>query len=122
MNNFENAKVGDAALVTKYAGLKSYLVKSSIEKVTKTEITADGKRYRKESGRAVGSSDWNIEFIYPYSEDKDQTAQYREDHLKLSASNRAKRIAQNSKDLSPDDARLIIDIWKRMDKVGGSDE
>lgn len=119
MNKFENAQIGDAVLVTKNAGFKSYLVKSSIEKVTKTEITADGKRYRKESGRAVGSSGWNIEYVYPYSEEKDQTAQYLEQHLKLSAANCAKRISQNINDLSPDDARLIIDIWKRMEKAGG---
>lgn len=122
MNNFENAKVGDAVLVTKNAGFKSYRVKSSIEKVTKTEITADGKRYKKESGSAVGSSGWNIEFIYPYSEEKDQTAQYREHLLRSSAANCAKRIIQNSNDLSPDDARLIIDIWKRTDKAGASDD
>lgn len=122
MNNFENAKVGDAVLVTKRAGLKPYIVKSSIEKVTKTEITADGKRYRKKSARAVGDSGWNTEFIYPYSEEKDQTAQYREHLLKSSAANCARRIIQNINDLSPDDARLIIDIWKRMEKAGGSDE
>lgn len=117
MNNFENAKVGDAVLVTKTAGFRSYLVKSSIEKVTKTEITADGKRYRKESRRAVGDSGWNTAFIYLYSEEQDQTAQYREHLLKSSAANCAKRIIQNSNDLSPDDARLIIDIWKRMEKA-----
>ena len=122
MSNFENAKVGDAVLVTKNAGFKSYLVKSSIEKVTKTEITADGKRYKKESGHAVGSSGWKIEFICPYSEEKDQTAQYREHLLKSSAANCAKRIIQNINDLSPDDARLIIDIWKRTEKAGASDD
>lgn len=122
MNNFENAKVGDTVLVTKNSGFKSYRVKSSIEKVTKTEITADGTRYKKDSGRAVGSSGWNIEFIYPYSEEKDQTAQYREHLLKSNAANCAKRIVQNSNDLSPDDARLIIDIWERTKKAGATND
>lgn len=116
MNNFENAQIGDEVLVTRNTGFKTYLVKSSIEKITKTEVTVDGKRYRKESGRAVGDSGWNTSFIYSYSEKQDQTKQYREHLLRSSAANCAKRIIQNSNDLSSDDARQIIDIWKRMEK------
>lgn len=116
MNNFENAQIGDEVLVTRNTGFRTYLVKSSIEKVTKTEITVDGNRYKKRNGLEVGSLHWDYHFAYPYSEERDQTAQYREHLLRSSAANCAKRIIQNSNDLSPDDARMVIDIWKRMEK------
>lgn len=119
MNPFENARAGDAVLVRKNAGFKSFLVKSTIEKVTKTEITVDGRRFKKANGRAVGISSWDVGSVYPYSKEKDRTAAYLEQFLKLSAANCAKLIAQNSNDLSAEDARLIIDIWKRIKKPDG---
>jgi len=58
---FENIKVGDKVVVKKSISLgwnrsKSFRVVTTVTKITKTQFTADGNRYKKDNGSMIGDS------------------------------------------------------------------
>lgn len=63
MNELENLKVGDLVVVRGSLIVGEELRK--IERVTKSQIVVDKRRYRKKDGRLVGGGDWCYGFIKP---------------------------------------------------------
>lgn len=66
MNELENVKVGDFVVLIGGYAHDDYLIK--VERVTKSQILADKRRFWKKNGRIVGAGIWCYDYIRPATE------------------------------------------------------
>lgn len=81
MNELENVKVGDLMVVNgSYAHLDCL---KEVERITKSQIIVNKRRYWKKNGRLVGDGDWCYGFIKPATEKDIEIINKREQKDKL---------------------------------------
>ena len=75
---FEDIKVGDKVIVPKYVRCgwnsgKTFKIVANVTRVTKTQFTADGRRFKKDYGTEMGNS--FIQAVKYTDESQDQTSE-----------------------------------------------
>ncbi|MBI89994.1 MAG: hypothetical protein CMG60_07905 [Candidatus Marinimicrobia bacterium] len=77
---FENIKPGDLVLVPVEVRIgwnsRKYRIPQKVTRTTRTQIIVNGKRYRRDDGRAIGSGGYFDEAYPTTRHDKDETIGY----------------------------------------------
>ena len=104
---FENIKPGDLVLVPVEVriGWKShkYRIPQKVTRTTRTQIIVNGKRYRRDDGRAIGSGGYFDE-AYPLDRhDKDETVAYNAAKTRADAIEVINNVAPDLEELTRSD-------------------
>lgn len=114
MNEFENMKVGDLMIVKGSYTCGDCL--REVERVTKSQIVVDKRRYRKKDGRLVGGGVWCYGYIRPATEKDIERLNKVKQKNELIAF--IKKVAWCN--LSLDSLQTILDVVKK--EIDNNDE
>lgn len=115
MTELENIKVGDKVCIIHQGGWDRRIFRLDIcevEKVTKTQITAMGRRWIKQTGREFGFSEWMNIFLQPLTDEI--LAKYKRDKEIIEAEEHTMDAVEILKKARGQDALKLAPLAKKI--------